>query len=226
MKDKYFIDLEGFSLEKFKHILETRELLPSRRILKEGIDQHFETLASLGINNLKSLVERLKNKKKMESLSRETGIPANYLAILRREANSYLPKPANLADIPGISPVHIEQLSATGIKNSKHLLEQAHTKGDRHKLSLQTGVPIENLEELVKLSDMLRINGVGPVFARVILDAGFDNIEIFVNTPIEKLFIELKAAYLRKGYTRADFTERDVQYCAEYAKELPAIIDL
>jgi hypothetical protein len=36
LKEQYHISLEEFSLERFKRILETSEMLPGRRVLKEN----------------------------------------------------------------------------------------------------------------------------------------------------------------------------------------------
>ena len=66
MVDPYHIDLERFSLEKLRHILETSDLLPGRRILKEKVIERFETLESMGISNLKELTAALGSKKKVE----------------------------------------------------------------------------------------------------------------------------------------------------------------
>ena len=53
----YHIDLEQFSLERFRHVLETGELLPGRKVLQENISERFEVLGSMGIRNLKELIE-------------------------------------------------------------------------------------------------------------------------------------------------------------------------
>jgi hypothetical protein len=99
MADNYYIGLGKFSLEKFRHILETSEVLPGRKILKEEISERFEILESMGIRNLQELMDALRTKVKVERFSQDSGLPQEYLVILRREANSYIPKPVNLKDI-------------------------------------------------------------------------------------------------------------------------------
>ena len=44
--DLYYIDLEGFSLERLKRSFESGEVLPGRLILRENIDARFEILAA------------------------------------------------------------------------------------------------------------------------------------------------------------------------------------
>ena len=123
MTDQYYIDLE-----KFRHILETSEVLPGRRILKENISERFGILESMGIMNLKELIDVLSTTKKVEKFSQESGLPNDYLVILRWEANSYMPKPVNLGDIPGADSDYIERLASAGIKNTKQLFEKGSTK--------------------------------------------------------------------------------------------------
>jgi len=80
MADQYHIDLERFSLEKFRHILETSELLPGRKVLKEKISERFEILESMGIGNLKELIAVLRTKERVERFSQESGLPKDYLS--------------------------------------------------------------------------------------------------------------------------------------------------
>jgi predicted flap endonuclease-1-like 5' DNA nuclease len=225
MEDNYYIDLEQFSLERFKRLLETKELSPGRRILKEDIPERFGLLASLGINNMKELTDLLKSKDRAVRFAQDSGLPLDYVIILRREANSYLPKPVNLKDIPGVNPAHIERLAGLGIKNSKQLFERGKNVRDRAELSRQIDVPGSVLLELVGLSDLVRISGVGPVFARIIFEAGTNTLEKLSNSSADKVFEELIVINDDKGYTKAKFTLKDVRYCISAAKELPRAIE-
>jgi len=60
MVDEYYINLEKYPLEKFKHELKESELLPSRRILKEQINERFKILEDKGVKNLQYLLISLK----------------------------------------------------------------------------------------------------------------------------------------------------------------------
>lgn len=225
MTDDYHIDLERFSLEKFRDILNTGEVLPGRKILKEKISERFEILESMGIRNLKELIEALKTKAKVERLSQESGLPKDYLIILRREANSYIPRPVNLKDIPGVDSEYIDRLAAVGIKHTKHLFERARFKRDRAELSRLVNVPSDALLELVKLSDLARIGGVGPVFARIFLDAGIDTLEKLSNSSAGEVFERIIAVNKEKGYTKVMATLKDVKLCVNTARELPKVIE-
>jgi hypothetical protein len=225
MAEGYHIDLERFSLEKFRHILETSELLPGRKVLKENISERFLILESMGIRNSKELIEVLNTKKRVERFSQESGLPEDYLVILRREANSYVPKPVNLRDIPEVDPEHIERLAAAGIKNTKHLFERARSKGDRAELSRLADVPSGDLLELVKMSDLARIGGVGPVFARLLYEVRADTLEEFLKRSPDELFERLHAVNREKRYTKILPSPKDIRYCIETARELPQVIE-
>ncbi len=222
MSDGYHIDLERFSLERFRHILETGELLPGRMILKEDLPERFETLESMGITNLKELMEVLGTKKRLEGFSQESGLSQDYLVILRREVNSYLPKPVALRAIPGVDPETIDRLAALGIKNTKYLFERARTGSDRAELARQADVSDADLLELVKLSDLTRIGGVGPVFARMLYEVGVDTPEELVKRSPVDLLERLHEINQEKGYTRVMLSEKDIGYCIDRARELLA----
>ena len=91
MAEQYHVDLERFSLEKFRHILETGHVLPSHRILKDKISERFAALESMGISNLQELIDALSTKKKIERFSQESGLPQDYLEILKRRTRIYTP---------------------------------------------------------------------------------------------------------------------------------------
>jgi len=225
MVHQYYIDLEKFSLEKFRHILETSELLPGRKVLKERISERFEILESVGIANLKELIGVLKTKKRLERFSQESGLPKDYLVILRREANSYMPKPVNLKDIPGVAPENIERLASVGIKNTKNLFERARSRSDRAELSKLVEVPGDELLELVKLSDLARIGGVGPVFARLFYEAGADTLEDLSRWAAVELLERLHTINNEQGYTKVMANLKDVGHCIETARELPKVTE-
>ena len=112
MKAHYHIDLEKYSLQKFKHNLESRDMIPSRASLKEDLDDRFRVLENAGITNLKELVTALKTKPKIEEFYKETGLSIQYLTLLSREARSYLPNPVRLDKFPGVSSTIIERLES------------------------------------------------------------------------------------------------------------------
>jgi len=218
--DLYCIDLEQFSLEQFGHMLETKDILPGRRILLEKMDERFAALALMGIENLADLRAALKSKVKWETFSQESGLSLDYLVILRREVNSYVSKPFDLEKIPGVNPEYVKRLAAVGVKHTSHLFERAMSPADRAALAEQTGVPDDALLELVKLSDLARIVGVGPVSVRLLYDVGLDTPEAFLAHSVDELLEKIHT--VEEGAT---LTTKDIEYCLETAQHLPKAIE-
>ena len=102
LQSDYYLDLSEFSLEKLKTLFEYTRLLPSQQILLVNIDERFACLEQSGIENLQQLQIALKTKSYVQSFALATGLPVDYLTVLRREVNSYQPKPVNLKEFPGV----------------------------------------------------------------------------------------------------------------------------
>lgn len=225
MQDPYYINIKEFSLERFKHILKSEEMLPARQILKEDVDERFDILASMEIENLSDLIGALSTKRKLESFSQGSGLPVDYLVILRREAKSYIPKSVVLREIPGVSVEDVEKLAAVGIKHSKHLFERGQTMKQREELAGATGVSLESLLELVKLSDLARVRGIGAAFTRLFYETGADTIDKLSQWEPEALFQKAHAIKEEKRITKVVPPLKDfIQYVA-IAKDLPKIIE-
>ncbi len=222
MGNQYQIDLEKYSLQKFKNNLKSRDMIPSRVSLKEELDERFKILENSGITNLKELIDMLKTKPKIELFSKETGLSIEYLTILKREAQSYLPNPIRIDKFPGIPTKYVNKLEAEGIRNSRQLFNEAKDKNERERLSQRTEIPVEIMYELVCLSDLARAYGVGPEFARMIYDVGIRSIKEFVENTAEE-FIRI---YEEKEQKKADFGVNEIQFSLELAKELDIAVEI
>jgi len=222
MGNKYHLNIEKYSLQKFKDNLKSRDMIPSRVSLKDDLDERFEILEINDIANLKELIDALKTKPKIELFSKETGLTKEYLTLLKREANSYLPSPVRLDKFPGVPTKYVDRLEAEGIINSRQLFNEAKDKNERERISQRTEIPIEILNELVCLSDLARAYGVGPVFARMIYDVGIKSIKEFVENTAED-FIRI---YEEKEQKKADFGVGEIQFSLELAKELDIAVEI
>lgn len=222
MSKRYQIDLEKYSLQKFKNSLQSREMIPSRISLKDDLDTRFRILENCGIVNLKELIDRLKTKEKIEQFSQETHLSIQYLTLLNREAKSYLSKPIRLDKFPGVQKEYLNQLEEEGIHNTRQIFLEAQEKSEREQWSKEIGIPKEALNELIGLSDLSRIYGVGPVFARLIYDVGIRSVKEFVAYTAED-FIRI---YEEQTQKKADFGVGEIQFSLELAKELDLAVDI
>lgn len=225
MVENYHIDLKKISLKEFQEEIENSELLPSRKMLKDDIKGRFGILKESNVYTLQDLVNLLKTPKKAREFAGKTGLPEDYLLILRREINSYTPNPVNLSKFPGVQDETLNKLKSAGIKNTAHLFKRIKTREDREKLATELGIPCMDLLELTKLTDMVRIKWVGPVFARIFLDSGTDTtakISKSKPTPLYKSLVEINN---QKKYTKSKFTESDVALCIKVANMVPKVIE-
>ncbi len=216
MRKQYYLDLEKYSLQKFKENLQKREMIPSRVILKEDIEGNFKIFDLHGIKSLKALLDLLKTKPKLEKFTKTTGLSINYLTVLKREAGSYLPNPINLRKFPGIEPNTTEALEKVGIKNTRQFFNNVNNEIELDSISQKTSISIDKLNELASLSDLARLYGVGPVFARIIYNSGIDSVESFTKYTADE-FIKIYEKETRK---KADFSIADISFSIDLAKEL------
>lgn len=225
MSDNYSIDLEQFSLDRHHHILATDELLPSHRILKENLDEHFAVLRSMGFENIKQVFDALSTKKKREDFAQKSGIPVDYLIILRRHIKGYIPNPIYFQNIPGLDPDHVERLAEAGIKHTKHMFEQVTTPAKRATLSKKTGIPQDAMLELAELTDLARLPYVGPIYLRLIYEGGAHTVQAVAEQQPEPFYEKLLEINQEHQYTRAKFTLKDIALTIDLAKEIPQGIE-
>jgi len=210
------IETSKYSLQEMKEDLLSRDLIPSRLPLKEGLTSNFQILEGEGIQTLGDLISALKNKKKIGEFSSASGISEKYLTLLRREANSYLPNPVPLDKFSGFEEKDINKIAAAGVKNSRHLFEIMKDNLDAGTFPAEFGVSSEILFELAGLSDLVRAYGVGPAFARILYDTGIHSISEFRSYSPQQV-IDL---YEKKTGKKADFSTSDIKFSLDLVQVL------
>lgn len=220
-KESYHLDLSQISLSQFQGRLESGDVLPGRAILQEDTAARFAVLAGQGITNLDELARALKTKKKVAELAQASGLDARYLTILRREVNSHQPSPVNLDRFPGIEEAVVARLVDAGMRTSRQIYEATGTAAARAALAAQADIDPAALGELCALSDLVRVSGVGPVFARMLFDVGVQSTRQLAGAQPALLFEQLMVLNQEKAYTRAAFTEKDVVTIIGLAQMLP-----
>ncbi|MCK4666205.1 DUF4332 domain-containing protein [Candidatus Dependentiae bacterium] len=95
----------------------------------------------------------------------------------------------------------------------------------RKKISKDTGVPLETILELVKLSDLTRLGAVKAVRAQLYYDAGIDSIEKMAtwdSNEMRKMVIEFIQRTKFKGIPP---TPKETAITVNIAKELKKVVD-
>lgn len=221
----YYIDLQKISIEKYKTILKSADLLPSWMVLKENIDKNLEVIKKHNIRNLDELLKALKDKRKLQEFSKQSGLPENYLAVLRRVVNGYRPRPNKIKDFPNVSEEVALKLEALGIRNTLQLFDKILTSESRTALSKQTGIDENEILKLTKLADLSRIRWVNHTFAYVLYEAGYDTLEKMANADHKELYETVKQLNKDRKLYNANIGLHDMKLCVESAKGASLDID-
>jgi hypothetical protein len=201
---KYNLDLSNLSIQKYKELLKSQNLLPGRRLLLHNIDQNFEIIGNCKINNMFELKKALSTPKKLALFASNSGLSENYLKILKREIGTFEQKPVLLKDFPNIDTVLLFNLEANGIATSKDYYEYYYNKQD----------------ELFCLCDLVRINGVGPLAARTFFEAGYESVFDVANANASILLKKVSKINDVKHYYKANLGIKDMQFCIDFASLL------
>ena len=221
----YYIDLEKITIDDYRIKIESAYLPPSRMILKDRLDERFGYFRSIGITNVKGLIQLLKKKDKLTELSKIDFFSGDYLTILLRELNSTLPKPNKIADFIEIAKGTISNLEKIGISNTEKLYDRVTKKSDRQKLADSTGIKYEDILELTKLADLSRIKWVGVTYAQMLYDLGVNTVEKVSKSDPNDLHARINQLIKENNIFKGAIGLNDVKILIESASELPLDIE-
>jgi hypothetical protein len=211
MTMNYCFDAESVSLAAVKERITTTDLVPSREPLLKGLDGTLEKLAGLGLSNLAGLRKELKDNKRLFAIADKTGIDKDYLALLRREAESWFPKPASLKEFDWIPAEAAAKLEAAGIKTSAEIYENA--------VKVQNaGLPVDLADHLLKCADLTRIQWVSPLTARMLLAAGYGTPASVASAIPEELDEGMQAVNTEHTWFKGRIGLRDIKRLIDAAR--------
>jgi hypothetical protein len=133
--------------------------------------------------------------------------------------------PFSLKDFRGVNPEYIEKLASIGIRNVNQMLAKGKTREGRKGLLEKTGIPIDNLVELVKLSDLARIPGVKGVRARLYYDVGVDTIAKMAEWDALDFRAMVVEFVERTKFEGVATLPAEARFTIARAKELPIILE-
>jgi hypothetical protein len=200
----YTLDLEHLSLQVYKALLTQQNLLPGRRILYQNIDGNFTSFENRGIKTVEQLKKSLSTSAKIADIEAASGIPKEYLVILKREIGSLEQKPVPILGFPDVHHPLLEKLIGAGLKTSKEYWETRKDPSD----------------ELFCLCDLVRINGVGPIAARAFYEAGYRAVSDVAAADAEVMLKNVSAGNEARHYYKAKLGLKDMQFCIDFALSL------
>ena len=217
----YHLDPRRIPLDRVKDQILGRKLSEKRRILADDAESRFARMRQFGILTLGDLIDATKTKTALARFQSESGFPEDYLVVLRREALGYLPQPVDLKRIPGVDSGALTALSKARLADSKKLWERVVLGAiPMEALASEVGKDAEILRELLEMSDLARIPGVGPVFAKMIHEAGYLTTRELAAADVEELERRLKEVNAGGRYTKVTATTADLAACIGWAREL------
>ncbi len=130
-----------------------------------------------------------------------------------------------LKEFRGVNAGDLTKLEKVGIRNASEIIKAGQTRAKRKELSAETGVPVAAILELVKLSDLARIQGVKGIRARLYYDAGVDTMEKMEKWNPEELRTYLVDFVKRTGFMGVAPLPREAKFTVETAKRMPKIVE-
>lgn len=213
------------SLDEFKEIISTTDLLPGRRILLSNLSGVIERLKQNGIDHLAALHRLLQNKEQYPELADHLSVSPEYLIVLNREISSYVSKPIPLSKLDLFSEVELEQLETAGLTTTKLLFESCVTKTTRLELAERLNIPEHRMIFALEMTDLSRINGVGPVFAKILIGMGIRSAAEYLSTESSEILFKYQRVVEDKEHTKAKLGIKDIEYCKRFCKRLPNVIE-
>lgn len=134
-------------------------------------------------------------------------------------------KPFKLKDFRGVKAEDIEKLAEHGIRDTEKMLEAGKTRKQRKDFASKTGLHIDVILEMVKLSDLARLPGVKGIRARLYHDAGIDSIDKMAKMTAEELLKITKDFVEDTGFDGIAPLPKEAKSSIETAKKLPRIVE-
>jgi len=130
-----------------------------------------------------------------------------------------------LKDFLWVNQTHISKLKTVGITNISQMIESGKTPDARQKLARSTGMTIEDILELLKLSDLARVLGVKSIRARLYHDARLDTLDKIALLDAPKLREVCIRFVKATGFPGVPPTLKEAAYTVRSAKTLPRIVE-
>jgi len=155
----------------------------------------------------------LSTSQKLAGFSSQTGIPEPYLVLLKREIGSLLPKALPIKEIADLDENTHKVLEDKDIKTTKDYYE-VFLSGNLNGVSLQTA------RDLFSQCDLVRINGMGLLAAKLWIAAGYDSVEAIASAEAETMLEHIHKANADNAFYTGELGLKDMQFCIDNAKFL------
>ena len=132
-------------------------------------------------------------------------------------------KPFYIKNFRGVNPNQVEILEAHNIENIDQMLDEGRTPALRKELSEKTRIPLDDILEFVKLSDLSRLGAVRSVRARLYHDVGLTPQKISTWDP-EQLHGMLVEWVEKTNFDGIAPFPKEVKHLVSDARKLPPLV--
>jgi hypothetical protein len=216
----YSTDLTFVSLDTFEETILTVDLLPSRKLLAVGISDLVPELKRLGVYTLEDLRGLLRDKGRYADLAVALGVDEKYLIVLNREVNSYVSTPIALSQLNVFAESELGRLRLSGIRSTKALYERCTLPLDRAAIVVEHDLDEERLTVALELSNLVRINGVGPAFAHFLRGLGIRGPHDFNATDPLEILERYRQSAGEGAASGPELRLEDLEYCRRFSLRL------
>ena len=117
-----------------------------------------------------------------------------------------------------------EKLAKAGANTSDELLEKGATPAGRAKLVKATGLAAAQLLEWVRMCDLVRIKGVGPVMVRLLGAVGVRSVAQLRQRKADSLYKAVMKANDKAKITQNPPSEKHLEHWIDQAKKLKTVV--
>ena len=215
----YHMNDRSMSLDDLQARLEQTDLIPSHQPLLDGLTKKIGVLKKAGLQSIADLRIRLKNEKSIAFLAEDIGIDFEYLVLLRRVVEGFFPKPMPLKIFDWLDKNTIAKLEQAGVTNTLALYETASHRSSA--FAKKMGLGKRNLEEVMALADLSRMQWVSPTFARTLVAAGFNSAGKVSKASPEALYEAIMRANANARFYKGKVGMRDIKRLIAAAAYVP-----
>jgi predicted RecB family nuclease len=127
----------------------------------------------------------------------------------------------SISELDGLSPFTASKLKSLGIRTTDALLEAARTVKGRKSLAATTGISEQQFLEWAKVSDYMRIPGMGKAKVGLVRAAGVTTVrELALRNP-GRLTQHMKDVNTKRRLVRVLPSEKSVEQLIAQARKLP-----
>lgn len=214
---------DEIAIEKLPVVL-TENTMPARYYpLVPESEDICNRLTEAGIVNSSEFLAKFEND--FEGLLK-TGIDEGNLVLLAKLLRFNRFRPVKINKFDGFRQVDIDSLSKSGIKDTGELSMKCRTDEDRRRISLKSGIEIDELKRMCCFADLMRLPGVKNIRAELYFKSGFKTLKSMAASEPDEI-IESTTEYIdKKNLEKSPPLPKEVATQIAWAKVLPVIFDL